>query len=110
MGTYEGRVFLGQGPPWSISVSEPVNVVLVTAPSCHFCDEATDLLEDLGQLTPLAVRTVPLSSDEGRSLLVLYRVPFPPILVVEGVFFGYGRISRRKLGDHLARLANDVAV
>jgi ABC-type molybdenum transport system ATPase subunit/photorepair protein PhrA len=91
-------------------VTEPVDIVLVTAAGCHFCDETNRLLEEIGEGTPLAVRTMPLSSDEGRRLLVRYRVPFPPILLVDGAFFGYGRISRRKLVSHLAGLAKDVAV
>ena len=90
-------------------MTKPVDVVLVTAPGCHFCDEAGRLLDKLGEVTPLAVRTVPLSSDEGRGLLVRHRVPFPPILLVDGVLFGYGRISRRNLENHIAGLTNDVA-
>jgi hypothetical protein len=86
-------------------VTKPVEVVLVTAPGCHFCGEAGRLLDVIGEVTPLAVRTVALSSKEGRGLLVRHRVPFPPILLVEGALFGYGRISRRKLEDHLAGLA-----
>jgi glutaredoxin len=91
-------------------MTEPVGIVLVTASGCHFCDDASRLLDEIGIETPLAVRTVPLSSDEGRRLLVRYRVPYPPILLVDGVFFGYGRISRRKLESHLAGRAKDVAV
>ena len=91
-------------------MTEPVGIVLVTASGCHFCDDANRLLDEIGVETPLAVRTVQLSSDEGRRLLVRYRVPYPPILLVDGVFFGYGRISRRKLETHLAGLAKDVAV
>jgi glutaredoxin len=91
-------------------VNAPVEIVLVTAPGCHFCGETNRLLDEIGEVTPLEVRTVPLSSDEGRGLLVRYRVPFPPIVFVEGVFFGYGRISRRKLESHLAGLTKDVAV
>jgi thiol-disulfide isomerase/thioredoxin len=91
-------------------VTEPVGIVLVTATGCHFCDDTNRLLDEIGKETPLAVRTVPLSSDEGRRLLVRHRVPFPPILLVDGAFFGYGRISRRKLESHLAGLAKDVAV
>jgi len=86
-------------------VTKPVDVVLVTAPGCHFCDEAGRLLDEMAVMTPLAVRTVALSSEEGRVLLVRHRVPFPPILLVENALFGYGRISRRKLEDHLAGLA-----
>jgi thiol-disulfide isomerase/thioredoxin len=91
-------------------VNAPVEIVLVTAPGCHFCDETSRLLDEIGEVTRLEVRTVPLSSDEGRGLLARYRVPFPPIMLVEGVFFGYGRISRRRLESHLAGLTKDVAV
>jgi hypothetical protein len=78
----------------------------MTAPGCHFCDDAVRLLDEVGEVTALTVRTVPVYSDEGRALIVRHRIPFPPILLVDGVFFGYGRISRRKLESHLARRAN----
>jgi glutaredoxin len=91
-------------------VTKPVEIVLVTAPGCHFCDGASRLLDEMKAEMPLAVKTMPLSSEEGLGLLVRHQVPFPPILLVDGVFFGYGRISRRKLEEHLARLAQDVAI
>ena len=92
-------------------MTKPVDIVLVTAPGCHFCSDALRLLDEVGEATPLTVRTVPLSSDEGRALLVRHRIPFPPILLVDGVVFGYGRISRRKLESHLSQSANtDLAV
>lgn len=87
-------------------MTRPVDILVMTAPGCHFCDDALRLLEELGAVTPLTVRTVPVSSDEGRALIVRYRSPYPPILLVDGVFFGYGRISRRKLESHLAQRAN----
>jgi glutaredoxin len=93
-----------------LRVTKPADIVLVTAPGCHYCDDALRLLDEVGRTKPLKVRTVPLSSDEGRALLARHRVLFPPILLIDGVFFGYGRISRRKLENHLARLARDVAV
>lgn len=86
-------------------MTRPVDILLVTSPGCHYCDDALRLLEELGESTPLTVRTAPLSSDEGRELTVRHRIPFPPILVIDGVFFGYGRISRRKLERHLAQRA-----
>ena len=79
--------------------------MLVTSPGCHFCDDASTLLGELAASYPLRVETVPLSSDYGRSLLVRHRVPFPPILMIDGEFFGYGRMSRRKLEAHLATRA-----
>lgn len=88
----------------------PIDVVLVTSPGCHYCDDALSLLEELSETSPLQIETVPLSSEQGRSLVVRHRVPFPPILVVDGEFFGYGRISRRKLETHLgSRIAEEQA-
>lgn len=81
---------------------QAIDVVLVTSPGCHFCDEALSLLEELAETSPLRIETVPLSSERGRSLLVRHRVPFPPILMIDGEFFGHGRISRRKLEAHLS--------
>ncbi len=92
-------------------MTRPVDILLVTAPGCHLCDDAVRLLDEIGESTPLAVRFVPMSSDEGRALLVRYRVPFPPILVVDGVFVGYGRVSRRKLESLFAtRPASDLVI
>ena len=74
-----------------------VEVVLVTAPRCHFCDDASKLLEDLGGLYSLTVREVKLESDEGIAIATRFRVPFPPVILIDGTYFGHGRISRRKL-------------
>jgi thioredoxin-like negative regulator of GroEL len=74
-----------------------VEVVLVTAPRCHFCDDASRLLEDLGGLYSLTVREVKLESDEGIAIATRFRVPFPPVILLNGAYFGHGRISRRKL-------------
>lgn len=88
----------------------PVDVVVVTSPGCHFCDDALGLLEELAETTELRIETIPLASERGRSLLVRHRVPFPPIVMIDGEFFGYGRISRRKIEAHLERLKAEEAV
>jgi hypothetical protein len=80
------------------------DVVLVTSPGCHFCDEALHVIEGLAERYPLRIATIPLLSEQGRSLLVRHRVPFPPILMIDDEFFGFGRISRRKLEAHLMSL------
>lgn len=85
-------------------MADPINVIVVTSPGCHFCDEALSLLGELAETYSLRRENVPLSSEVGRTLLVRHRVPFPPILMIEGEFFGYGRISRRKLEAHLVSL------
>ena len=45
---------------------------------------------------------VDLDSPAGRAALARWRVPFPPIVLVDGSLFGYGRISERKLRAALA--------
>lgn len=87
-------------------MTEVVDVLVVTAPGCHFCEDAIGVLGELAKVTPLSVRTVHLASEEGRRLVVRHRVPFPPIVLVDGEYFGYGRISRRKLEAHLGRVSN----
>lgn len=83
----------------------PIDVTLVTAPGCHFCEDAAQLLEEFRQSARLVIREVGLTSEEGRELAIRYRVPFPPILVIDGVYFGHGRISRRKLERRLDELS-----
>jgi thiol-disulfide isomerase/thioredoxin len=100
-----------RSPKSGLDVSKPAEIVLVTAPGCHYCADAAHLLDEVGESTQLSVRTVPLSSDEGRALLVRHRIPYPPILLVDGSLFGYGRISKRRLVSYLAQRADaDLAV
>lgn len=91
-------------------MANAIDVVLVGAPACHYCDDASEILDDLGTRVPLSVRKVELHSDEGRTLAVAHRIPFPPLLLVDGKYFGYGRISARKLEQHVAKLNNSTEV
>ena len=77
---------------------------LVTAPGCHFCDEAQQTLHILKGRFPLAIELVSLMSETGRDLVAKHRVPFPPILLIEGAFFGFGRLSQRRLEQRLTQL------
>jgi hypothetical protein len=83
---------------------QPTHVLVVTSPGCHFCDDALSVLDALAETCSLRIETALLSSEVGRKLLLRHRAPFPPILMVDGEFFGYGRISRRKLEAHLMSL------
>jgi thiol-disulfide isomerase/thioredoxin len=78
-------------------VPSRVTAVLVTAQRCHFCRDAWELLSDLSSRYPITVRSVDLSSTEGTEIATRYRVPFPPVLLLDGEYFGHGRISRKKL-------------
>ena len=86
----------GPGQPADRSAGRTV-ALLVTAERCHFCRDALELLSDLSSRYPITVRSVDLSSPEGTAVATRYRVPFPPVLLLDGEYFGHGRISRKKL-------------
>jgi hypothetical protein len=71
---------------------------LVTAPGCHFCDDAQLHLQGLiAQGAPLQLRVVEATSAEGRSLLAEHRPAMNPLLLLDGRYFSAGRLPRRKL-------------
>lgn len=81
-----------------------IDVLVVGSASCGHCRDTMGLLEGLRQRYPLLVRELDMSTDEGSAIVLRYRVPFPPAVLVDGEFFGYGRISRRKLERRLDEL------
>lgn len=72
-------------------------VVYVTAERCHFCERGRKVLADLGERYPLRIREVDLAAPEGRAAAARWRVPYPPIVLVDGDLAGYGRLSARGL-------------
>jgi len=73
-----------------------VEVTVLHAEGCHLCDDALAALSDFSGEFPLVVRVVEMDSVEGRELLRLHRPPMPPLVLVDGRVFGWGRLSRRK--------------
>lgn len=78
------------------------DVVLVTKDDCHFCDAAKDVLARLRDEYDLRIREVSLESDEGQALAFASQALFPPVVLVDGEPFSYGRLSERKLRKALA--------
>ena len=85
-----------------LPAAPPFLVDFVTSPGCHYCGHTREVLERVGAEVPLQVTEVDLDSPAGRAALARWRVPFPPIVLVDGRLFGYGRISERKLRAALA--------
>lgn len=77
-------------------------VVLLTKEDCHFCEQAKVVLGRLQGEYELDVRELPLESEEGRELAERSGALFPPVLIVDGEPFSYGRLSERKLRKALA--------
>ena len=82
----------------------PIEVMLVTSAGCHFCREADQLLEKLRHRFPLRVERIDLTDSKGAAVARRFRVPFPPVLLIDGEYHGHGRISERKLTRALTRL------
>lgn len=86
----------------------PAPVTLVSAPDCHFCTEGKAALERLGHDFPLAVREITLDSPEGQDLAQRHGILFPPGLLLDGAFVGFGRVSERQVRRLLEQRAQQV--
>jgi glutaredoxin len=72
-------------------------ITLVHTAGCHYCADARTAFEELGREYPLRVDEVDAATPEGLALLAEHRVPMFPLVLVDGRFFSYGRLSRGRL-------------
>lgn len=80
-------------------------VVVLTSPACHLCEDALEALAILASEFELSVRELDISSPEGRVLAARVRPPLTPAVIVDGALFSSGRLPRRKLRRYLERAA-----
>jgi hypothetical protein len=80
-----------------------IDVVLVTSPACHLCEDALEGLNDLAREFQLSVREIEMGSPEGREIVERFRPPMPPAVLVGGELFSFGRLPRKKLRRLLER-------
>jgi hypothetical protein len=80
-----------------------VDVLVVTSPSCHLCEDALEVLEGLARAYPLSIRQTSIDSEEGRAVFERFHPPLPPFVVVDDELFSAGRLPRRKLHRYLER-------
>jgi len=72
-------------------------------PGCHLCEQAEEMLEDLGVEQPLAVETIDITSDP--ALFERYRFEIPVIMLDDGRSI-FGRIG---VGDLRALLQGQAS-
>ena len=82
-----------------------VEVVVVTSPACHLCEDALGALAELAREFPLSVREVDIRSEEGVAFVERHRPPMPPAVLLNGALFSCGRLPRKKLRRLLERAA-----
>lgn len=89
----------------------PTQITVVTAPGCHFCEEAQDVLSRLHeQGHRLEVHLVEAASAEGAALLATHRPAMNPLVLLGGQYFSAGRLPRRKLEAYLRQDARVLKV
>ena len=82
----------------------PTAITLVTAPGCHFCEDAHKTLTELTHRDPsLALQLVEAATPLGTALITEHRPAMNPLVLVDGRYFSAGRLPRRKLEALLAR-------
>ncbi len=79
-----------------------IRVRLITLEDCHLCDQARAVLRRLQGAFPLEVEELAFNSPEGKALVVRHRILFPPALLLDDDYMGFGRLSERRLRKHLA--------
>jgi len=81
-----------------------IEMALLTASGCRFCEHAKDILNRLADDYPLRWHEADITSPTGASIVAEYRVPYPPVLLIDGRFHTYGRVSEKKLRRDLERM------
>lgn len=79
------------------------DVLVVTSPACHLCEDALEALGELSGEYALSIRETSIDSEEGRAVRRRFRPPLPPFVVVDGDLFSSGRLPRKKLRRLLER-------
>ena len=72
-------------------------ITVVHSPACHFCEDALQALAELATCYPLTVELVEAVEPRGAALVAAHRAPMFPLVLVDGVFFSFGRLPRKKL-------------
>ncbi len=88
-----------------MAADTPVLITLVHSPACHFCEEAQAVLAELAGEFPLQVDLFSATSSSGARLIREHQAPMYPLVLVDGEFFSFGRLSRKKLRRLLERRA-----
>lgn len=77
--------------------SGAVQVTIVPAEACHFCEDADQALAELAGTFAFDLEHVPAETSEGRRLIALHRPALTPLVLVDGAYFSAGRLPRKKL-------------
>lgn len=79
-------------------------MTLVTAPACHFCEDAHERLGVLESRGLLTLTLVAAESPDGQALIGKHRPGMFPLMILDGNYFHDGRLPRGKLARLVQQL------
>ncbi|MGV8909406.1 MAG: glutaredoxin [Propionicimonas sp.] len=93
------------------NTERPARLTLVTAPGCHFCEDAHRTVTGLiDHGAPIELEVVQATSPLGLALLAEHRPAMNPLVLIDRRYFSAGRLPTRKLQALLARRAGSPIV
>jgi hypothetical protein len=84
------------------------DLTLVTAPECHLCVHAREVLDALGADLGITWREVSTASEEGERLAAAASPLRPALFDRDGRPLAAGRLSEKRLRRDLPRLLPDL--
>jgi glutaredoxin len=78
-----------------------MTLVLLTAPDCHLCEHAHEVLAAIAAERDLSWCDVSVDSSEGRRLAAAAPPLRPVLFASDGHILGYGRLSAKRLRREL---------
>lgn len=87
----------------STSSALPAAVTVVQSAGCHLCADARDALVEIAREFPLDVELLDAVDPRGHALIREHHAPMYPLVLVDGAFFSFGRLPRKKLRKLLAQ-------
>jgi hypothetical protein len=79
----------------------PIVVTVVHSPACHFCADAQHALAEFAAEFGFEIELVGADEPAGMALMATHRAPMYPLILVNGEFFSFGRLPRKKLRKRL---------
>jgi glutaredoxin len=89
----------------------PIEITVVESPSCHFCADAQQALEELAaDGHTFDVVTLDLREAVGQDLMRRHGAGMSPLVLINGTFFSQGRLPQRKLARLLESFPGHAAL
>lgn len=87
-----------------VSTQRSTRLTLVTAPGCHFCEDARRAVTGLIEHgAAIELHLVEATSPLGLALLAEHRPAMNPLVLIDRRYFSAGRLPTRKLQALLAK-------